>query len=99
MIERKYLRLRKGVVAEYRRIKTPFFYINLKPKEYAYYDYKSPFLNLGMFGGLIPLPKGTTFRYCGWKDKKGDHVIDKDVEKLLDIANGKVEDNILRLGC
>lgn len=96
MIERKYIRLRKDAVAEYRRIKTPFFYINLKPKEYTHYDYKSPFLHMCMFGSYL-LPRGMTARHHGWKDGKKNHVFNKELEKLLDVANETIEDNVLRM--
>ena len=96
MIEKKYIKLRKNVVAEYRRLATPFFYINLKTITYTHYDYRSPFLNMGYFG-VIRLPEGQTVRNRGWRDEKGSAILNKDIEKKLDIANEKTDDNIVMI--
>lgn len=100
IIESKFIRLKKDHIAEYRRLVTPFFYINLKPREYRHYDYKAPYLDLGFFGVFrapIRTPSGEMVRYHGWKDKKDNRVIDKEIEKQLNLTNEKIEDNILRL--
>jgi len=93
MVEKKLVRLRKGVIAEYRRLVTPFFYIRLKTREYKRYDYMSYFANLGVLG-CVELPR--KLRMQGWNDYKGNSV-SKELRSTLDVINERVEDNVLRI--
>ena len=91
MIDKKYERLSKGVVAEYRRLVTPFFYIRLKTRTYKYYERKSMFM-LGMM-----LPKGHYYHLKGWEDEKLKHVYDDKLKKRLELANDQESNNVLKL--
>ncbi len=90
-IEKKLCRLRHGVVAQYRRIATPFFVYNLKPKEYKRYEYKSH-----MFMGAV-LPNDMTMIYKGWTDENDREIYDERLILLLEAENKKITDNIIRL--
>lgn len=95
MIEKKYIRLRKDVVAEYRRIVTPFFYVNLKPITYTYRCTRLKFLALP-FGDGLPIPPEIQPLDKRWESPKG-RVTDEKLEKKLDIENEKPKDNLIRL--
>lgn len=97
-IEKKYLRLRKDTVAQYRRIVTPLFYIKLKTKIFKRYENKSrvlimpwPFLSAHL------LPKGSEVIYKGWNDEKDNIVTDEKLKQRLELENDKVTDNVIHL--
>lgn len=85
MINKVYEKLRHNVIAEYRRIYTPFFYINLKPKVYTYK------VRRGRFYGYPAVWKNWE---CEGKDVS---TFNKKFGELLDLNNDKPNTNVLKM--
>lgn len=90
MIETKLVRLRKDVVAQYRRIRTPWFCIDLKPKTYKRKE-------ILVFPFVPFVHSHPDIKAKIWHTNKGERLYSSKLTKALDIANSKVTDNILRL--
>lgn len=82
-IETKFDKLRQNTIAVYRRVLTPFFYVNLKTKTYKRSQWPVNFY------GLIGV-------YTGWRCN-GDVVTDRELITKLDAANKRVTGNVLRI--
>jgi len=90
------VRLRKDTIAQYRRIRTPLFYINLKPRIFSRFEYKTRHFPATLFTPGFFLPPGHEMTIKGWKDAKGK-LVDTDLCKRLDIINSQPHDNVIRL--
>ncbi len=95
-VDKKYKRLRRDVVAEYRRIITPLFYLKLKPKVFKRRVYKSYGIPGNAYVPPMPLPPGEFIVRKEWNDESGVRQNEK-TSKHLDAVNSQAPNNILRI--
>jgi len=89
IIQSKFVRLRKNVIERHRRIRTPFFYINLKSIEYKFVTE-----NVNHFFG-VTVPDRINMIYERWIYKESKTVLDKKLIVELQKANKGITDNVL----
>lgn len=95
-LDKQYRRLRKDVVAEYRRIVTPFFFFRIKPIIYKRNEYKTRILGGRYMIPPILLPKSKAYIKVDWVDNKGNYAFG-DLKKRLEVENKKTASNVLKI--
>jgi len=89
IIESKFVRLRKNVIERHRRIRTPFFYINLKSIKYRFVTE-----NVNHIFG-VTVPDRINLIYERWVYGENKAVLDKKLIVELQKANEGITNNVL----